>query len=72
MVRETMPWIPITALRLVLTWRPSANYQILLHFLVCASAVMVVLALFFIKHEIETQYDVNNRSNPARRVTVKL
>ena len=41
-------------------------------FLVCASAVMVVLALFFIKHEIETQYEVNNRSNPARRVTVKL
>ena len=33
---------------------------------------MVVLALFFIKHEIETPYEVNNRSNPARRVTVKL
>jgi hypothetical protein len=67
-----MRWIPITALLLVLTWRPSANYQILLHFLVCASAVMVVLALFFIKHEIETHYAVDNRSNPARRVTVKL
>ena len=72
MVRKTMRWIPIPALLLALTWRPSANYQILLHFLVCASAVMVVLALFFIKHEIETQYEVNNRSNPARRVTVKL
>jgi len=72
MVRKTIRWIPIPALLLALTWRPSANYQILLHFLVCASAVMVVLALFFIKHEIETQYEVNNRSNPARRVTVKL
>ena len=72
MVRKTIRWIPIPALLLALTWRPSANYQILLHFLVCASAVMVVLALFFIKHEIETQYEVNNRSNPAKRVTVKL
>ena len=72
MVRKIVQWIPITVLLLVLTWRPSANYQILLHFLVCASAVMVVLALFFIKHEIETHYEVDNRSNPARRVTVKL
>jgi hypothetical protein len=67
-----MRWIPITAVLLALTWRPSANYQILLHFLVCASAVMVVLALFFIKHEIETHYEVDNRSDAARRVTVKL
>jgi hypothetical protein len=67
-----MRWIPILGLLLALTLRPSANYQILLHFLVCASAVMVVLTLFFIKHEIETQHGVGNRSNPARRVTVKL
>ena len=67
-----MRWIPIPALLLALTWRPSANYQILLHFFICASAIMVVLALFFIKHEIENQYEVNNRSNSARRVTVKL
>jgi hypothetical protein len=72
MVRKTMRWIPITALLLALTWRPSANYQITLHFLVCASAVMVVLALFFTKHEIETHYEVDNRSNPARRVTLTL
>jgi hypothetical protein len=72
MFRKTMRWIPILGLLLALTLRPSANYQILLHFLVCASAVMVALALFFIKHEIETQYEVNNRSNPARQVTVKL
>ena len=67
-----MRWIPITALLLALTWRPSANYQILLHFFVCASAVMVVLGLFFIKHENETHYEVDNRSNPASGVTVKL
>ena len=60
-----MRWIPITAVLLALTWRASAN-------LVCASAVMVVLALFFIKHEIETHYEVDSRSNPARRVTVRL
>jgi len=27
-----MRWIPITPLLLALTWRPSANYQILLQF----------------------------------------
>ena len=52
-----MRWIPNTAVLLVLTWRPTVNYQILLHFLVCASAVMVVLGLFFIKHEIESHYE---------------
>jgi hypothetical protein len=72
MVRKTMRWIPTTAVLLALTWHPSANYQILLHFLVCASAVMVVLALFLIKHEIEAHYELATRSNPARRVTVKL
>jgi len=55
-----MQWIPITALLLVLTWRPSANYQILLHFLVCAAAVMMVLALFSTKHRVETPYAVDN------------
>ena len=73
MIRKTMRWIPISALLLALIWRPSANYQILLHFLVCAGAVvMVILALFFIKHEIETHYTVDNSPNPARRVTVRL
>ena len=33
---------------------------------------MVVLAFFFIKHEIETHYEVDNRPNPARPVTVTL
>ena len=56
-----MQWVPITALLLAVTWRPSANYQILLHFVVCTGAVMVILALVFIKHRIETQYAVNKR-----------
>ncbi len=44
-----MRWVPIAALLLAMAWRPSANYQILLHFVVCAGATMVVLALVFIK-----------------------
>jgi hypothetical protein len=61
MVRKIMQWIPITVLLLALTWRPSANYQILLHFVVCACAVMMILALSFIKHTIGTHYAVDNR-----------
>jgi hypothetical protein len=72
MVTKIMEWVSITALLLVVSWRPYANYQILLHFLVCAGAVMVVLALFSIKHRVEPHYAVENRSNPARRVIVKL
>ncbi len=71
-VAKTVQWIPITALLLAVTWRPLANYQIPLDFVVCAGVVMVVLALVFIKHEIEPHYGVDNISNPARRVTVKL
>jgi hypothetical protein len=54
------------------SWHPYANYQILLHFLVCADAVMVVLALSSIRHRVETHYAVDNRSNPARRFIVGL
>jgi hypothetical protein len=64
MFTKIMEWVSITALLLVVTWRPAANYQIPLDFVVCVGAVMAVLALFFIKHEIDT--------NPARRATVKL
>ncbi len=70
-----MQWVPITVLLLAVTWRPSANYQILLHFMVCVGAVLVVLALFAIKQRIETHYGVygvNNGSNPTRQVTVKV
>jgi hypothetical protein len=71
MVRKIMQWIPITVLLLALTSRPSANYQILL-LIICAGAVMVILPLFFIKHRIGTHCEVDKRSYPARRVTVKL
>ena len=43
-----MRWVPIAAFLLAVAWRPSANYQILLHFVVCAAAAMI-LALVFIK-----------------------
>ncbi len=69
MVRKIMQWIPITALLLAVTWRPSVNYQILLHFLVCAGAVMVILALVSIKHKVETYYAIHNRSNVGKQVT---
>ena len=72
MVTKIMKWVSITALLLVVSWRPSASYQLALDFVVCAGAVLVVLALFFIKHEIGTHMAIDNRSNPARRVTVKL
>jgi hypothetical protein len=72
MARKTVRWIPISALLLALTWRPSANYQILLHFVVCAGAAMVILALFFIKHRIGTHYAVDNRPELGEQITVRL
>lgn len=63
MFTKIMKWVSITALLLAVTWRPLANYQILLHFVVCPGAVMVVLALFFIKHRVETHNAVDNRSD---------
>jgi hypothetical protein len=59
-------------LLLAVTWRPSENYEILRHFLVCASAVMLVLALFFIKHRIGTHYTVDNRPDLGEQITVRL
>ncbi len=72
MLTKIMECVSITALLLVVSWRPIASYQIPLDVVVCAGSVMGVLALSFIKHEIETHDDVDNRSNLARRVTVKL
>ena len=72
MVRKIMQWIPITVLLLALTWRPSANYQILLHFVVCAGAVIVILPLLFIKHRIGTHYIVDNRADLGQQITVRL
>jgi hypothetical protein len=45
MARKIRQWVFITALLLAVTWRPSANYQTLLHFVVCAGAFTIVLAL---------------------------
>jgi hypothetical protein len=64
MVTKSIEWISITALLMVVSWRPFASYQIPLHFLVCAGSVLGVLALFFIKHQIETPCEVDNRSTP--------
>jgi hypothetical protein len=72
MVTKTMHWVPITALHMVVSLRPFASYQTPLDFVVCAGSLLGVLALFFIEHKIETRYAVNNRFNPASRVTVKL
>ena len=72
MVTKIMEWVSITALLLAVTWRPFASYQLPVDLVVCAGAVMGVLALFFIKHEMKTHYDVDNRSNPSRQVTVRL
>ena len=51
MARKIRQWALITALLMAVTWRPSANYQILLHFVVCAGAIMVILAFVFIKSQ---------------------
>ncbi len=61
MVKKNRQWVLITALLLAVTWRPSADYQILLHFVVCAGAIMVILASVFIKLRIETHFAVNKR-----------
>jgi hypothetical protein len=63
MITRIMKWVSLTALVLVVSWRPSANYQVLVHFLVCAGSVMVVLALFFIRPSVETHYAIDNRSD---------
>ena len=49
MTGEIIQRASITALLLGVAWHPSANYQILLHLVVCAGATMVILALVFIK-----------------------
>jgi hypothetical protein len=65
MVTKIMEWVCISALLLAVTCRPFASYQVPLDFVVCVGSLMGVLALFFIKHEMETHFDVDNRSNPA-------
>lgn len=81
MVTKILKWVFITALLLVVSWRTSASYQLPLDiqvplgFRLCAGAALVVLALFFITHKIETHFAVHgagNRSNRVRRVSVRL
>jgi hypothetical protein len=61
MVTKIMEWVSIMALLLVVTWRPSSNYQIALEFVVCTGAVMMVLALFSIKHGVQAHCGVYGR-----------
>jgi len=61
MVTKIMEWVSITALLLAVTWRPFATYQLPVDFVVCGGALAGVLALFFIKHEIETHTDPTPR-----------
>jgi hypothetical protein len=61
MVTKIMEWVSITALLLVVSWRPVASYQIPLDLVVCWGALVGALALFFIKREMETHHDVDNR-----------
>jgi hypothetical protein len=61
MVTKLMEWVSITALLLAVTWCPFATYQLPVDFLVCVWALVGVLALFFIKHEIETHTDSTPR-----------
>ena len=64
MVTKIMEWLSITSLLMVVSWRPFASYQLPLDFVACGGALVGFLALFFIKHEIETHYDVDNSSTP--------
>jgi hypothetical protein len=66
MFTKIMQWVSITALLLAVMWRPSSNYQVLLHLLVCAGAVMVALALFSIKNT-KSRLSIASITDPAPR-----
>jgi hypothetical protein len=72
MVTKIMEWVSITALLVMVSWRPFASYQILLDSVVCAGFVLGALVLFFIKHDRETHCDVDDRPDPRDQVTVRL
>ena len=42
MLTKTMKWVSITALLTALLWHPSPSYEIVLQFLVCVGALLVV------------------------------
>jgi hypothetical protein len=72
MVTKIMQWASITALLMVVSWRPFASYQITLDLVVCACAVMGFLSFSFIKHRIATHYGVDCRPDLGAQVTVSL
>ena len=72
MVMNIIEWMSVTALLIVVSWRPFASYQTLVDFLVCAGSALGALALFYSKREIETHYPGDKRFSPASRVTVKV
>lgn len=72
MVTKIMEWVSITALLVMVSWRPFASYQILLDSVVCAAFVLGALVFFFIKHDRETHCDVDDRPDPRDQVTVRL
>jgi hypothetical protein len=72
MVTKIMEWVAITALLMVVSWRPFASYQIPLDLVVCAGAVMGVLSFNFIKHRIGTHYGADSRPDLGEQVTVRL
>jgi hypothetical protein len=41
MITKIAKWISVAGLLLAALWRPSENYQLLLQFVVCASALLV-------------------------------
>ena len=43
MVTKIMKWVSIAALLLGVLWRSSPSYELLLQFVVCAGAILVVL-----------------------------
>jgi len=72
MVARIMEWVSITALLMVVSWRPFAGYQIPLDFVVCTSFVLGVLVLFFVKQNRGTHCDVDSRPDPGEQFSVSL
>lgn len=42
MITKVMKWISVAGLLLAVVWRPSENYKLILQFVVCVSALLVV------------------------------
>jgi len=72
MVTKIIEWASITALLMVVSWRPFASYQIPLDVVVCACAVMGFLSFNLIKNRIGTHCSVDCRPALGAQVTVSL